>query len=664
MAMQTDEKIEDTQGSSGMEYKDAATKEFAAATILQIGNDLELREQESYVFNGLKYSDAYEYNQRKAINYAPARSKVDDREVSVGLIHEKIVSFVAIFLKYVYKYHIKCYHDGKLVKGMGDVYELGIEFSRKNEGFSKKLAFFYWEVFTQGNAFILEDWVVRTEHEVEAYQDGDILDLNQIDYTYEFLEGLTYKEGKMVQRRGAESTLLDGRSVIFGDPEITEVQDQPRITLEETISMADAQALYGTLTMWDKVPKTRQDITALALEKNTLFDTARLKDPSKQMIVHRYMDKDKNKYNVFLNGCMVLPKDTPFKLFYPRNNYPISNIPAERLTGSIYARSIPAKTKFNADFIDWVLKKMALKFEQGIEPAILAKGKYTLTKDIFRAGNVTHGISADSYEKADKDNKGLTNNEFGFFGMMKEIIEGQTMNPTSSGEVSGNPTATEIAIADTNQQKKLSFLLDAMVAGFFDMGMRRVETFESKYTMKQKETIVDGQKVPVYQDFSISIAGVENIVAFDEAVGTEEFEKNIESKRAELHSKAYKDRKAGNAAEYFLVSPQAVREGRYSIVMDVKPEVIKDSQLQMIQLWDEFAKILGVFGEEVDRQELKKEYLQASGRNEDLFLPAELLAQNPGMMAEEQPQETNKGSMGKPKMKQSLKQDVVGQPTM
>lgn len=658
--MSTAETDTSAQESSSVEYRSEDEKKFALETMNQITTDLETREQASVVFNGIKYSDAYEYNQKRAINYAPPKSKDDDREVSIGIIHEKIVSFVAIFLKYVFKYHIKCYKNGKLIKGMGDVYELAIEFSRKQEEFSKKVALFYWEVFTQGNAFVYEDWVVRTEHEVEAYKDGELLDLNEIDYTYEFLENLTYKDGKMIQRRKAESRLMDGRQVIFGDPEIAELQDQPRITLEDAdISMKDAEAMFGTLKMWKKVPKTSEDITALGLEKTTLFDSKRLKDPSKQCIVHYYMDKENNKYNVFVNGVMMLPMDTPFRLFYPRFNYPISNIAAERLTGSIYARSIPAKTKFNADFIDWVLKKMALKFEQGIEPALLAKGKYTLTRDIFRAGNVTHGVAKDDYEKADPENKGLTNSEYGFFGLMKDIIEGQTINPTSSGEVSGDPTATEIAIADTNQQKKLAFLLDGLVQGFFDMGMRRCETVESKYTMKQKETIVDGETVGVYQDFTISIAGVENIVSFDEKVGTEEFEENIEETKGKLHAKAYKSKEKGNPTEFFLVSPYDLRTQQYTLVMEVKPELIKDSQLQMIQMWDEFAKILDVFGDVVDRKKLQEEYLKVSGRSEDLFLPQQL-AQDPNVMQQGQPDAYNKGGFGKPRVKQALEQEMLG----
>ena len=56
---------------------------------------LVLREQNSVVNNGMKYTQAYLYNQQKAINYVPPRDPKDDREVSLGTVHEKVVSFIA-----------------------------------------------------------------------------------------------------------------------------------------------------------------------------------------------------------------------------------------------------------------------------------------------------------------------------------------------------------------------------------------------------------------------------------------------------------------------------------------------------------------------------------------------------------------------------------------
>lgn len=637
--------------------------EYAKTLINQISEDYDLREKGSIVSNGIAYSQAYEYNQRKAINYSPPKNPKDDREVSSGLVHEKIISFIAIFLKYVYKRRIKCYDEnGNMIKGMGKIYDLAIEYSQNQELFKKKIALIYWELFTQGNAFVLEDWEVKVVNMPKAYKKGkdgnQLVTPDSMDYTFEFLDGLTYEKGEDVQTRRAVSKVLDGRQIIFGNPEIEEIQDQPRITIEEEITRADAEAIYGTLKRWEHIPKEKTEIDAIIGDKVTLFDSTRHKNPKDIFLVHRVLDKENNKFNIFLNGIMMLPMDTPLTIFFPRNNYPISNLPAERLRGSIYSRSVPAKTKFNADFIDWVLKKMALKFEQGIEPALLSKGKYTLTRDMFRAGQVTHGVSRDDFEKVDPDNKGVTAPEFNFFNLIKEILESQTVNQTFNGELSSNATATEIATVDSNQQRKLAFLLDGIVNGFMDLALRRAETIESKYTIKQKETIVDGKKINVYQNFSINTDGIENSVVFDDNVGTEGYDEV--SKRDELFTKSFKSKKDGSPTEFYLANPKAIRENRYTLEIEIVPELIKDSQLQMIQMFDEFAKIIGIFGSDkqggdVSTAQLKKEYLQVTGRPDELFTSQlyKELEQQSG-----EAQGYNMGSMGKPTMKGALQEEA------
>lgn len=634
-------------------YGSEEEAKFAAEWIDKISDDLELREKNSLVFNGIPYSRAYEYNIKKAINYAPPRSK-DDREVSMGLVHEKIISFCAIFLKYVYKRRIKCYQDGELVKGMGKIYDLAIEYSYDLETFKKKVALIYWELFSQGNAFVLEDWEVKTIPTRIPIANGKELQPDQMDYTFEFLDGLTYKKGEEIQTRRAVSRLMDGRQVIFGNPETEDVQEQPRITIEAEMTKAEAKAIFGTLKRWKHVPKTREQITSIISDRDTLFASSRTKAPEDVYLVHYVMDRENNYYNVYCNGVMMLPSKTPLTLFYPRGNYPISNIPAERLKGSIYARSTPAKTKFNDDFVNWMLKMTAQKFEQGVEPALLAKGKYTITRDMLRGGQVTHGVTREDFEKADPDNKGVTQAEFSFMQFFKEIIESQTVNQTFSGEVSSNATATEIAMVDNNQMMKLAYLLDGIVNGFTDMAMRRAETIESKYTVKQKETVVDGKKINVYQNFTINTGGVENVVKFDDNVGSPLYDED--SKRAELFHKAFKSKKEGSPTEYYLVNPQKLRDKKYHLFIELVPEKIKDNQLQKIEMFDEFTQLLNLFGRDteggaVSTDQLKKEYLEVSGKPDELFT-SNVYKQLEEQQQPEQPYD--QGSFGKPTIKKAM----------
>jgi hypothetical protein len=371
------------------------------------------------------------------------------------------------------------------------------------------------------------------------------------------------------------------------------------------------------------VPKEAKQIDWVTPMKVTLFNTQRLEHPENRVIVHRLFDKPNNRFNILLNGAMMLPRHTPLKLFYPRGNYPLTNIPAERLTGSIYCRSIPAKTKFNADFVDWALKNLALKFEQGVVPAILAKGKYTLSRDIFRAGRVTHGVAKTDFERADPENKGVTVQEVNFFTMLKDIVETQTLNPTASGEFDPKSTATQIAITDQNQRDKLAFLLDGIAGGFMDMALRRAETIESKYTIKQKEVVINGVKVNVYQNFTINMGGVNNTVVFDDAIGDPMF--NHKKAQNELHKMAELSKRAGKPSEYYIANPDDLRKGKYQLDVEIVPERIKEIDLQMQSLWEEFTQLLNTFGKNVNIEELKSIYLEVRGRPASIFNSADVM---------------------------------------
>ena len=663
-----DDNLKQTQGAQTVDYGSDEANAFVLNTIQTINDDLDRREQRTIVTNGVEYSKAYEYNQIKGVNYAPPRGKKDDRQVSMGLVHEKIVSFVSLFLKDVFKHNIKAYLKGELLQRMGEVYELGIDFSRKLEEFAKKIALIYWEVFTQGDCFVLEDWQVFNETKPQPMLNGDKLDPSEMDYTYEFLEGLTYKEGEKCQVRRATSVVLDGRQVILGDVTLDSgIQDQEHNTIEDRMSRGKAEKMFGSLNMWKYVPTDRETILKRFESQKkgiALFNDDRLEKADKEVLVHYWYDKENNRFNIFVNGVMMLPYETPFTLFYPRNNYPITQFCSERMTGSAYSRSVPAKTKFNADFADWMLKRMALKFEQAIEPALLSKGKRIIAREIFRAGNVTQNVSSDDYERADPENKGVTQSEFSFFSLMKEILESQTTNKTTTGEISKNTTAFEIAKTDEKQAEKMAMVLDSIVNGYMDLAMRRCETIESKYTRAQGETTVDGKKRRVYQDFSISVAGTQNIVSFDDALREQDFD--VEEKQNELFKKSYKRKEENNPTEYYLVDPATIRSGELVLVIEIKPEKIKDSQLQLISLFDEFSQLFAILGRDdqggrISVSEFIKEYLQTSGRSEDLFVDPELV-QNPEL-AEALGGESNgynKGNFGKPKVREAIKNEAVG----
>lgn len=636
--------------------------EYAQKMVETINADLELREQPSDVFNGIPYSEAYEYNRRKAINYSPPRNPNDDREVSFGLVHEKVVTFVAMLLKYAWKRRVRSFDKkGRLIRGLGDVLDLAIEHSYRLDKMVRKMVPILWEAIAQGNCFVMEDWQVRLIPRKKAFmvKNGQRVEVNpdEMDYTFEFLEGLTYQDDGEYQERKASCVRLDGRQVIFGDPEIEEVQEQERITIEISFPRSLAEQLFGSLKRWEHVPKNRADLTMMIGEETTtLFDTKRLKDPGEVVIAHLVHEKYKNRYNLFLNGVMMLPRETTFDLFYPRRNYPLSNVASERLSGSIYARSLPAKVKFTADFMDWALKGLAEAFEQGLFPSILAKGKYTLSRDMFRAGRVTHGVKKDDYEFANPDRaqSGIKSSEFSFVNLLKEVFEAQTASGTSSGEVSEQATATAIAKAEAGQMDKLGYLLDGVTIGMMDIASRRLETIESKYTLKERKTIVDGKEVDVYQNFTVQAYGFENHVIMDTEIGNQTPEKKRETQDLLFQGAFEQKKKKGISTRFFMANPEFIRKREFTNDVEILSEMKKQTQLQMIQFWDEVRNLKELFPN-VNNEKLQEEYLEVSGRPDDLFNSADMmrLEQEKAAMAggQEVGNKPNLGGFGQPTVK-------------
>jgi len=282
---------------------------------------------------------------------------------------------------------------------------------------------------------------------------------------------------------------------------------------------------------------------------------------------------------------------------------------------------------------------LAQKFEQGVIPPILAKGKYTLSRDIFRAGQVTHGVSRADYEKADPENVGVTASEFKFAEMIKDIVESQTLNAIVTGEIQPNATATEISITEQNQRDKLAYLLDGLVNGFMDMALRRAETVEAKYTIKQKKTVIDGKTISVYQNFNVNVGGVNNSVIFDDTLSNPEY--GHDTKRNELFQQAFTQKKNGFPTEYYIADPVAIRKGEYDLDIEVFPERVKETDLQLQILWSEFTNLLNTFGPGVDTEEMKKWYLETSGRPHSIFKSADV-------MKLEQMQQAATEGMGQP----------------
>ena len=96
--------------------------------------------------------------------------------------------------------------------------------------------------------------------------------------------------------------------------------------------------------------------------------------------------------------------------------------------GSAYSRSSPARPSLT--LTSWIgLERAFGEVEQGVDPALLVKGRYTLTRDLFRGGQRTMEYLTVITRKQTRQ-CGITASEFSFVKLLKEIVESQTLNQT------------------------------------------------------------------------------------------------------------------------------------------------------------------------------------------------------------------------------------------
>jgi len=624
---------------------------FSEKILNQIQQGINERETPSPLWNYLSYSEQYEENLKRALNAVKPKKKNDGKpDVDTGLVAEKVFNFISIYQNQEVNENIRIYEpSGEEKEHIGEFFKLAVRHTQETEKFKKQiLPFIYFTMVSQGDAFVWDDWYVETLDTKDIYdENGKKIDFAKLDHTFETYEKLKYKKGKKIQNRYAKTRLLDGRTIIFGDISQPLVQEQPWIALEFVISNQKAEAVFGSLENFKKLKKdlkennfnngNSKNFATIKTEFSDLFNRTRKKEEagneSEEFIIHYYFNKADNLFNIFVNGVPMFNIETPLNLVQPRMNYPIIRFGTERISSSIYSRSIPAKAKFNADYLDKILMILAKKFEKSYKPPINAKNKYKVRPDLLDAGKVNTGITSEDYEFADPNFQGISNSDITMVNMLKEILEGMTLNKTTSGEVSGQTTATEVSMAQRNQLQKLIIYFESLEAGFEDLISRRIETIESKFTKQQDWTIVDGKKVSVYKNFSVSLGGSEHYVAFLDSL------KEIDPEKQEDLENDIFMLEAQHNIRYHLINPDYIRKAKYEIIVEVKLEPKISSIMESAQLREEITWLKQVFPN-VNNKLLEEEYIKATDRSEDLFLPQEIMA---GAGQEQQPQGAGTG---------------------
>jgi succinate dehydrogenase flavin-adding protein (antitoxin of CptAB toxin-antitoxin module) len=626
--------------------EDAEEAAFAARLIDTLGTDWYNRERNSPVFNNMPYSAAYIMNQLQSINYAQEGSK----RKSAGMVHEKVISFVSFVLKLIFKEKIKAYKDNQEVEGVGDFAKAMLKRMKEDDRFEDKISAIAYETFSQGDAFVLVDEEVTLEELEEVSTEG----ISFLD-----LEAGKKTKKRLVEHHAIKTKLLKGTNVILGNPEELYMRDQPRVCIEYVLTRAKAEQVFGKLKRWEYVPKTYSDaISQYGLSRKGLFDYDRIREQNDAFLVHYYIDKDNNLFNVLVNGVMMLPRGTTMTAVYPSRDYPIAKFSSELMTGSAYSRSVPMKIAWNSAILDFILSKTLQHFGRIATPNYVStEGRFKTSGAIYDGENVFPSEYS-KIKRFDEQDNNITPGEFNMYATFKNVIESQTLPASVNGEVMGG-TATETMQAQDNMLRKLSYILDGFTRGMKDLDLILLDFMVSRCLRPAETRIINNKKVEVYYDFSIADDDSLNIIHFDDAVGiSKEKDDAVKNK---LLEQELNDRDENKNTKYLLVNPLFFRKNKLKWSVTIYPENRATSTSELTALFDKNTRAvqllgLDITGGRVSSEGIVKELKETAQFDDSMFLSAAELelkqqeAMQGGIDPAEgvNPQQSNQGTRNKP----------------
>lgn len=582
-------------------------KEFIASTIREFGQMRDLLSQRLKEWNGMTYYENYEKNRELDLAYNPHIFQDKDNldfNITSGTTREKDTDLLSTLLQPNLKPNIQAF-DSKnmLIAGLGEEVEDMITKSRELEMWDDKKVGIYRETLAQGSSFVLE------------YLDETLHFDSNIEGEWSPASGKV-KDFKLNKTRVGEvkklckAELIDGRNVLFSNINTEDLQILATFAVSMEMDREVAEAKYGSWDRWQYVPQEIGDL-------NLIFPNIKMdKEPKvgqgKVLIVKLFKKYD-NKYNVFINGIPMLPKDYPLTEVSPSGNYPIAKGVGEVIPNFMFGKGIPSKTLLDQKLLDVVLRVIVNKIWQSYRPTLGNASGKNIGRDVLKPNRIIKGIKKDDFFPILPESLlQVSNSDLGILGIAKENLEKKTISNSFTGEGSGK-TKTATEIVEDKQQQALTL---TSVVGGINMLERQLCSLrkynilanwiklEDEILVSQVEKVIDGVKtienvsarVPQYRNITLNkqIEGKKGVkeIRFggkDDVPPTEREVREYEDMKTE---------KAGDERPYRLsfLNSDWITDTDKIWFIEMIPNENKDDPMSLLVFLDNISRLIGIFG--------------------------------------------------------------------
>ena len=425
----------------------------------EVYTDYNRRESPHRLLNQRTYSQNYRENMLAANSDTPPRANAEDTQVVTGTTREKVLAITAAVLQLNFKTTFMAFdendqQDEELAEAMTDC----VDRANKMEQWDEKKIYAYFEMATQGDVYVEENFIEETVTEKKPIKLSDLTEALMKDFKADYKTKVTVG---MCQRN-----LIPGTQVFKGSMTERILRNQPHIWTREVRPYEVTKSIYGKLPRWNNVP--RKLVVAgpgLITDQILAAINWRLEGiPDETCEILKRQDRFNKTYSLYINGVKMLPNDFPLPWGFGEYNIvqgslePISAFFSE-------SKSIPCKTKLDQEILDEMYRLAVLKTQKSFMPPIANYSTNLLSRSMFLPGKVNNSLQKGDIEVlgGDPGAYSMKPSEFQMIEMIKKFIDEKSINPALEGQPGqGDQTATQ----NNNIMQAAKQKLGLMIFGF------------------------------------------------------------------------------------------------------------------------------------------------------------------------------------------------------
>jgi hypothetical protein len=434
-----------------------AQAEYMAFLRRRLNDAKSARDQVYDEFDGGTYLTRYDENLKGANAYLKPKKNPEDTVFSTGTTRQAVLALIANVRAGNFTAEVMPYdREDRPLADLGKALELVVHGMKAKDGDDAKQLLRFWELFTQGDAFVMQDWVeeFRVEKPKRRF-DGKWRDEECVGRLKKVFEGC--------RRR-----LIPGRRMFLGSMFCDDFRNQPFVFEWDKITYAEARQLYGA---WDNFRFVKEGGRFEASdEMGSYMESWSLSDvEAGEVEVIRYYDRHADEFQIVLNGTPMLPIGFPMP--WEHGEYPVVHGWFEPIrSGFSYHNSIVRRMR-NAQLLeDEVWRNIILMFQKSVFRPLLNNTGRNLTRRVQLPGAVTFGVSPDQLRPLEDGSPGVTSGMTTMAQMTRKNLDDNSIPEIKRGQFSGDrATATEIM--QVQREAEIAMSLSANAAQRLEEGL-------------------------------------------------------------------------------------------------------------------------------------------------------------------------------------------------